>query len=365
MVGSNFGGDQWLGKTVSVQVLDTSTPPTYKLVADSTSIDEGETIRVTLQTNNVPVGTKVNYVVTDHLELLDIDSPLGSFVLKSDGTDFVEFKPKADFELEGPHTLKIELAGSDAKTDTDRNEWENVALEITINDTSIPTPTPTPTNTPTPTDTPTPIPSYEISTSKETINEGEKVIVTLKTENVPTGSLVSYSLTNPEAITGATAIGNFEVKEGGITELEITANDDYAIDDAETILISITNSNFGGDQWKNKSTSFDIIDSSRPPTYTLSASSLDVDEGGSVVITLKTTNVTDGTQVTYSVTNFSDLGLEATDGKFIIENSVATVKFDPVSDYLLEDKETFTMKLMGSTMNPQGNWDGPINNNYN
>ena len=99
-----------------------------------------------------------------------------------------------------------------------------------------------------------------------------------------------------------------------------------------------------------KQISVTIVDSSTPPTYTLEASALEVDEGDSVTTTLKTTNVPIGTEVTYVLTNIEDLGVEKPLGTFTIGNDkTASVTFAPIADYLLEGEETFTMELGSST----------------
>ena len=366
LTNSNFGGNQYEDVTVSVKINDTSSFPTYKLEASAAEIDEGTMVRITLITTNVLPGTSVNYMLQNNEDLGEKDA-LGTFEVKEDGTDFVELTPIEDYLLEGTETFSLELVGSTQGGE----EWKGVKFEIVIEDTSVPTPTPTPTETPTPTDTPTstdtptgtptPIPSYELSTSKTQVNEGDSVVVTLKTENVPVDTLVSYSVSNPDQTDVLNAIGEFKVNANGITELKFNINEDYQTESGEQIIeINLTNSNFGGEQWKNKNVSIQIVDTSQPPTYELTASAMDVDEDEPVTITLSTTNVKEGTKVTYTITNSEDLGLENADGEFVVNaNGTASVTLTPKADYELEGPETFKLKLMGSDMKPvEGNWNG-------
>ena len=84
-----------------------------------------------------------------------------------------------------------------------------------------------------------------------------------------------------------------------------------------------------GEHWRNVSVSVTIIDSSTPPTYKLESSALEVNEGDTVTITLKTTNVPVGTEVSYALSNFEDLGLNSPLGMFVIgEDKTASISFD-------------------------------------
>ena len=122
-------------------------------------------------------------------------------------------------------------------------------------------------------------------------------------------------MTHPDDFTNLAPIGEFEVSETGETTLKITPHEDYQIEGTEILTLTLINSSINGEQWRNKSVSVTIVDSSTPPTYTLEASALEVDEGDSVTITLKTTNVPIGTEVTYVLTN-RRLGSRKTVGTF-------------------------------------------------
>jgi len=202
---------------------------------------------------------------------------------------------------------------TDTPTDTPTNTPTDTPTPTeTQTPTSTDTPTNTPTDTPTntPTDTPTPVPIYELVASPYTINEGEEVTITLRTTNVASGTLVSYAITHPDDFANLTPIGEFEVSETGETTLKITPQEDYQIEGTEILTLTLIDSSINGEQWRNTSVSVTIVDSSTPPTYTLESSALEVDEGDSVTITLKTTNVPIGTEVTYVLTNIEDLGVE-------------------------------------------------------
>ena len=119
------------------------------------------------------------------------------------------------------------------------------------------------------------------------------------------------------------------------------------------------NSNFGGTQYEGVNISVEIVDTSRPPTYELSSTSLAIDGGDSVTITLTTTNVDENVKVAYVLTNIVDLGIVDPSGSFTIDyTGKSSISFTPISDYLLEGAESFKLKLVGTTMYPEGNWEG-------
>jgi hypothetical protein len=290
--------------------------------------------------------------------------------------------PINDFIVEQNETLTIILISSSNQEDY----WQQVEVSVVIKDVITPTPTqtqtqtptgtqtptptgtqtptptetqtptststetPTETQTPTPTETPVPVPSYELVASSYSINEGEEVTITLVTENVEPGTHVGYAMTHPDDFTNQAPIGVFEVNQDGNSILKITPTEDYQIEGTEILTISLIESTIGGDEWRGVNVKVTIIDSSTPPTYKLEASALDVNEGDSVIVTLKTTNVPIGTEVTYALSNFEDLGLNTPLGTFVVGiDKTASVSFGPVKDYITEGEETFMLILAGSS----------------
>jgi len=85
------------------------------------------------------------------------------------------------------------------------------------------------------------------------------------------------------------------------------------------------------------------------PTYALGRSSATVNEGGSVTITLTTTNVSNGTTVPYTITGTgitaADLGLGALTGSFTVTSNSASLVINVANDFTTEGSETFTLTL--------------------
>jgi len=89
------------------------------------------------------------------------------------------------------------------------------------------------------------------------------------------------------------------------------------------------------------------------PTYALGRSSATVNEGGSVTITLTTTNVSNGTAVPYTITGTGitagDLGLGSLTGSFTVSSNTASLVITVANDFATEGTETFTLTLNSIT----------------
>jgi hypothetical protein len=85
------------------------------------------------------------------------------------------------------------------------------------------------------------------------------------------------------------------------------------------------------------------------PTYALSRSAASVNEGGTVTITLTTTNVANGTAVPYTITGAGitagDLGLDSLTGSFTVNANTASLVLNIAADATTEGPETFTLTL--------------------
>ena len=83
------------------------------------------------------------------------------------------------------------------------------------------------------------------------------------------------------------------------------------------------------------------------PTYHLTRSVTNVNEGGSFTITLTTTNVANGTSIPYTITGVAgaDIGGVGLTGNFTVNNNTATITFNVTADATTEGSETFTLTL--------------------
>jgi hypothetical protein len=87
------------------------------------------------------------------------------------------------------------------------------------------------------------------------------------------------------------------------------------------------------------------------PTYELSRSIAQVDEGDTFTITLTTTNVVNGTNIPYTITGVSeeDIDNASLTGFFSIVNNTDSITVTTTEDSSTEGPETFTITLNGIT----------------
>ena len=92
----------------------------------------------------------------------------------------------------------------------------------------------------------------------------------------------------------------------------------------------------------------EAIDAPVISTYTLSSNVPNVNEGSSVIFTLTTTNVIDGTTIGYTVTGI-DAGdvSESLSGNFTVNSNSATATFNVTADATTEGSELMTLSLAG------------------
>ena len=109
--------------------------PAYALVRSKTSVNEGKSVTITLETDNVATGTTVPYTISGTgITSDDIDgAPLtGNFTIDSAGDAFLTLNITADASTEGTETLTLTLDG------------KGISTSVTINDTSTATVNPVP-----------------------------------------------------------------------------------------------------------------------------------------------------------------------------------------------------------------------------
>ena len=92
-----------------------------------------------------------------------------------------------------------------------------------------------------------------------------------------------------------------------------------------------------------------------PPTFSVSASAANVNEGSSVTFTLSTTGVANGVLIPYTLSGANitilDFGTNSLSGNFVIQNGTGTVSISPSLDISTEDNEVLQINVVGSTAN--------------
>jgi hypothetical protein len=148
--------------------------PQYAVVADKYSVGEGETITYTITARNVSDGTQLNYTLSgNNISSDDIvgQNLTGTFEVNSESSE-VKITIREDSSFEESELLRFTIDNTNAFAD------------VVIRGETEVEPTPDPTL----------IPSYSVVSDKEFYIEGENIIYTITTENVPNETVLSYSL---------------------------------------------------------------------------------------------------------------------------------------------------------------------------
>jgi hypothetical protein len=212
-------------------------------------------------------------------------------------------------------------------------------------------------------------PTYTITPSSTNVYEGNTVSFAVTTTNVGAGTTLFYSIVGSASSTDFldnSLTGSFAVQSvsGGVGYANFTktiASDSSYNEGIEAFEVNILtgSSGSGGSVVGTSSTIF--ITNLGQPTYTLTASTTTVNEGGSVNFTVNTVNVGDGTTLYYSTggsMEAADFSNNSLTGSFSIVGTgattgIATVTRTISNDINTEDTESFTFVVRtGSTSGP-------------
>ena len=185
------------------------------------------------------------------------------------------------------------------------------------------------------------IAAYSLTGPTTGVNEDGSFTINLETFTIPDGSH-AYTITGlePEDITSGSLTGNF-VTVNNQASITVQMFEDRLTEGDEAVTVTLDG--------KGVSYSFNIIDTSVTPTYTLSSDIAIVDENDNNVltITLDTQRVFDNVTVPYTVTGISaaDLISGSLQGNFTIVNNTGNVSFTFDPDQITEGSETFSLTL--------------------
>jgi hypothetical protein len=199
----------------SVQVTIIDVNALYSLTPSSTSIFEGQTVTINIDTANVPNGTSLSYQVTG-IGVDDLGSSLTGTVNINNNSGSISFTPPINFVPQGSEvteTFTFTLnPGTGAAT----------SVNITVNAVAR---------------------TYALSISVNPVNEGSTPIATLTT-NLSNGQLVNYTITGTNVTTSDLGLdsltGNFVVSDGSST-LVFNIAADLTTEGPETVYIRLTN----------------------------------------------------------------------------------------------------------------------------
>lgn len=192
------------------------------------------------------------------------------------------------------------------------------------------------------------LPTYVLTANASAADEGQTVVFTLQTTNVAAGSTIAYTIdgtgiTAGDLISGTLA-GNMTINSQGQGTAVLTFRSDQTTEGPETLRLLLAN-NLGQAQVTINDTSTTPV---AQPTYALSASATNANEGTSVTFTLTTTNLASGTVVNYTLSGIAaaDVAGGTLSGSFITGgDGKASVVVALVADSLTEGAETLRLQL--------------------
>jgi hypothetical protein len=297
----------------------------YYVGVSTTSIDEGGSVNITVNTINVQNGTTLYYSTVGIVSASDFtdNSLTGSFIINSsDSINGIATITRtlsndlSSIESEGEENFQIQIR----KTST-TGTIVATSSTITVNDTSFS--------------------SYTLTQSSTTVSEGSSVDFTLTTVGVPTGTTLYYTTTNTTDVNPTS--GSFVVNSG-ISTFTINVLEDTEVDAGESFYAFV----------RTSSTSGDIVGISSEVTitnttsYTVLTSKDSVSEGEDFTITINSSGIPDGSTLYYTSTSPNDI-LPAS-GSVVVSGGTTSFTLIAKEDLLVESSETFQIQIRsGST----------------
>ena len=198
------------------QGLWTRSNPTYVLTANRASMNEGDTILITITTTEEDNGNILYWTNTGTTVAADFVQNVnsGNLTVNANSTSLA-LTVQNDLTSEGSETLQIEI-----RKTLGGPIVANTAI-IPITDTSV-------------------TPTYAIINSANAINEGSSVTFTVNTYQIPNGTSLYYTLAGVSAsdITGGALSGSFTISSntGSVT---VTTTNDFVTEGTETLTFQL------------------------------------------------------------------------------------------------------------------------------
>lgn len=289
-------------------------PLIYSLSANTSDINEGDTVVFTLTTSHLAAGASISYVLSgvDAADVWPIQIA-GKIIVGTDGQATLKVPIIEDFLTEGQELLVLKAGGE--------------TYGVVINDSSLTPIKPVP-------------PTYELYTVNSSGEEGGTLIFTLLTTNVLSGTQLNYSITGVDAadVWPGQLTGQVVVGANGQAVISVKIAIDSITEGQENLVVTMA----------GKTCTVPIFDNAQPATYAISASSSNVNEGGSVQFTVTTKNVKIGEKILYSITGetgditLNDFTSKQLSGDLSVDtNGLATVSVGIATDQLTEGTEAF------------------------
>lgn len=309
----------------------------YEVNSDKDLYLEGETITFTITTENVPNNTQLYYTISGDVEDNDIvgGTLTGVFVIQNNQAQVsVQLTENNDAGESGENDvpdpserLVFSIDGTNA---------QKSVLIVDEEDTN---------------------PFYTVSANTSSVLEGETIVYTITTLNVPDNTIGYYTLSglgiDESDIDGNVLNGSFVVQNNTAT-VEITVAEDSLDEESEVLTFSIDDTDASADvviEIKDEELASEIVDTITPQ-FSVTTDKLEYVEGETIEYTIETVNVPDGTVLQYYMygpnIQSSDFLTNSLYGTFVIINNKAIVYIGISEDTTAETNETVTFYITGT-----------------
>lgn len=293
--------------TRSVSISDTSKTPTYVITSTAQSYNEGTSASFTLSTTNLATGTQVPYTLSGIASTDTTSALTGNLSIGSDGRATLLVPLINDALSEGTEVLVLTAGGS--------------AKSVQVLDTSL-------------------APTYAITPSSTSYNEGGTASFRLSTTNLAVGTELNYTLSGISADDTSTSLtGTLTLGSDLSATLSVPLTSDNLLEGIETLRLTVA----------GVSASAQINDTSKTPSYSLTATQASFNEGTTATFRLITNNVAEGYIFPYTLTGVSAADLVyGSSGSLRIGNTAeSTIAIPLNNDMLSEGAETMVLSIAG------------------
>jgi hypothetical protein len=198
--------------------------------------------------------------------------------------------------------------------------------------------------------------NYSIVPNITSVNEGSSVTFTVTTVGIANGTTLYWTTTGTNITTGdftdSSVSGSFTINNNTAT-ITRTLTNDITTEGAESFQLQVRTGSTSGTVVATSSI-VTINDTSRAPTYAITPNITSVNEGSSVIFTVTTTDVANGTTLFWTTTgtnvNASDFTDSSVSGSFTINNNTATITRTLRNDATTEGAENFQLQIRISSI---------------
>lgn len=243
--GSTSGSIVATADTVTVNDTSLTLIPIYEVTPNVTTLNEGQSVRFTVNTANVPNGNVVYWTNAGTTGIGDFIEGVnsGSFTISSN-TGSVTLTSRNDLITEGDETIIIQIRNNSIS-----GPIVATSSTVTIIDTSLSQP------------------SYSLSANTASVSEGEEVLFTINTANVLSGTTLYWSTAGNVNATDFTILsntGSFSIISN-TGNVSLTLREDLSTEGNESLVFQVRIDSITGNIVAN--TNVTVIDTStaEPP----------------------------------------------------------------------------------------------------